>query len=407
VAVAVVVAIALSACTGGSPHDTSDSPVGYPTAAASTERSDPALRLVAVTRLLAARGAAVVHDDAHAYAATQTSSRRVPIFTRLAVLPVTAWSYSVQDVTGTAGADSVLARVRIAYRLVTDRADAVVRERLSLVHTAAGWRISSEVTDGDRREPWDLGTLTVVRGRSCVVIGIDTTARVLRSYAAVVDAVVPDVSAVWGTGWARREVLIVPRTRSQLSLALGRGASSLHEVAAVTVAGDRGDGPVPGADRVWTNTPLMSTLSRLGRGVVLRHETTHVATGAASNSATPLWLEEGIAEFVGYRGVGVPTAIAMTDLIRAERTRTPPAPLPTAADFAGARIAVAYESAHLASLVLAESYGVAGLVRVYRLTAGGNGTPDHNLDAALRHVTGAGTAALTARARARARALAA
>ena len=101
-----------------------------------------------------------------------------------------------------------------------------------------------------------------------------------------------------------------------------------------------------GADRVWVNTPVMATLSSLGREIVLRHEILHVATGAAATAATPLWLEEGLAEFVGYRGSGVPlrTADRRRAAGRARRARARPR-CPTRASSPDRALAEAYESA--------------------------------------------------------------
>ncbi len=75
--------------------------------------------------------------------------------------------------------------------------------------------------------------------------------------------------------------------------------------------------------------------------------------------------------------------------------------------FDGEDVDIAYEGADLACRVVAEEYGQKALVRLYRLTVAGTGSADQNLDAALRTVTGAGTAAFESAWRARLRALAA
>ncbi|CAM5400541.1 hypothetical protein SGRIM128S_09041 [Streptomyces griseomycini] len=58
----------------------------------------------------------------------------------------------------------------------------------------------------------------------------------------------------------------------------------------------------------WTGSSSTRTRTqcsaRSGRQVVLTHETTHVATRAHTTAATPLWLCEGYADWVGYRGAG-------------------------------------------------------------------------------------------------------
>jgi hypothetical protein len=79
-----------------------------------------------------------------------------------------------------------------------------------------------------------------------------------------------------------------------------------------------------------------------------------------------------------------------------------PAELPPDADFAagGATVSRAYAGAWLACRLIAASRGTAALVAVYRATSAGDRDPAANADAALRAVTGQGTALWTARWRA-------
>jgi len=120
----------------------------------------------------------------------------------------------------------------------------------------------------------------------------------------------------------------------------------------------------------------------------------------------PLWLEEGFAEYVGYRGSGIGLTDELRELVQAQRAGSAPVHLPTQKTFDGAEVDLAYEGADLACRVLAEKYGQKQLVRLYRLTIDGHGTEDANLEAALRTVTGSGTAALENAWHARLRALA-
>jgi hypothetical protein len=218
---------------------------------------------------------------------------------------------------------------------------------------------------------------------------------------------VPAVTAVWGQDWNRHPVLVVPDTVAQLGRALGRTAASLEGYAAVTT-GEAGDSGSSGSGlRIWTNTPGMAALSALGREVVVRHEITHVATDAPGTPSVPLWLEEGFAEYVGYRGSGLPLTDELRELVSAQRSGVAPAHLPTQEEFDGEQVDLAYEGADLACQLVAETYGQKALVRLYRLTRSGTRSDDANLDAALRRVTGSGTAAFESAWRARIRALAA
>jgi hypothetical protein len=368
--------------------------------------SGSADRESAIESVLARRGAAVTRDDAAGWRRTQTAAAKAPQFARLAALPVTRWAYEIRSLDPGKDVDTAVLDVGLHLRYDVDTTDAVIHERVTVRHGSSGWLVVAETTAGRRAQPWELGALSVVHGTRSLVIGIDTPTSTLRSYAALVDATVPDVNAVWGTGWNQRPVLVVPHTVAQLGRALGRTPASLASYAAVTTGEVRGDDDAVPALRVWLNTPSMAELSALGREVVVRHELTHVATDAPGTPDVPLWLEEGFAEYVGYRGSGIALTDELRELLRVQRSGSVPAHLPTQETFDGSDVDLAYEGADLACRVIAEKYGQKQLVRLYRLTVAGRGTEEANLEAALRTVTGSGTAALETAWHARLRALA-
>jgi hypothetical protein len=219
----------------------------------------------------------------------------------------------------------------------------------------------------------------------------------LRQWARTADQAVLGVRRVLPDGWAPRVTVVVPASTVDLARLLGRDSAGLAQIGAVTTAeAGRPGSSARGADRVWLNTSLLAGLTPLGRLILLQHEVTHVATGSAAANATPLWLEEGLAEVVGYLGSGVGPATAAKDATALVRAGRVPRELPSAADLTGPTPAAAYEQAYLACVVLADEVGLPGLVRMYRLTArGSQADPAGNVDRALRTVTGSGTAALT------------
>lgn len=330
--------------------------------------TSPEQRLALVQQVLDRRGAAVRRDDATAYAGTQVARAKAPLFARLKVLPLVRWAYTPSSPT-TSTADLVVLPVRLTTRLAGETADATSYETITLRRTGSRWLVVSEVTRGDRAALWDLGTLRVVRGARSLVIGIDAPASTLRAYAATSDRVVPQVTAVWGKAWSRYAVVIVPRTVSQLARALGRTATSLDGYAAVTTAEGVPDATHHVAERVWVNTPAMAGLSSIGRQVVMRHEMTHVATYAPEHPDAPLWLVEGVAEWMGYRGSGIPLDVATGDLLDDVRRGRVPQPLPADAAFAGDGVDVAYESAHLACALVVSRHDASTLVALYRAVA--------------------------------------
>jgi hypothetical protein len=365
-----------------------------PRDATATRAPDPAVRDSAVRALLSSRAAAIAARDQSAWNASQEPDAGTPSFARLAALPLTDWHYDVEATT-VAPDQGLTVAVRLAYRFEGEASSTVVRERLTLRERSGRWLVRSEQSDDDRVQPWDLGDAAVVRGERSLVIGIDMPRATLRSWARTADHVVADVSAVWGPAWSNGVVLVVPHSTDQLARALARSSASLRSIAAVTTTVGTSVNGELGSARVWTNSPLMTSLSDVGREIVLRHEVTHVATGATATDATPLWLEEGFAEVIGYRHSGVSLRTALGDLAAAQQAGHGPTELPGQSDFAEGSLAVTYESAHLACAYLEEMYGLSGLVRIYRRTLQGTGVGDQNVDAALREVTGSGTDALT------------
>lgn len=340
--------------------------------------------------LLDRRASALMHHDRLAFEATQTADATAPAVARILALPWARYRYTGASATRT-GAGELLVSATLVLQLVDDTAPATRTETLDLVQADDGWRVRSEDAVVGGVQLWDLGALDSYQGRHVLVVGVDVPVDQLRRYADTADAAVPAVDAVWGTGWPQHAVIVVPSSPTQLARGIGASMDALTDIAAYAVP-DPGDpaGPL----RVWINPAALSTLSDLGRSVVLRHELTHVATRSPATTTTPIWLDEGFAEFVGYRGSGIPLDIEIEDLLAVERRHGRVHPMPTYAELHDpATIAVAYESAALTCSLIAQRVGVAGLVRFFRLTAAGHGTRDANAAAALRTVTGWSVAA--------------
>ncbi|MFH8218892.1 hypothetical protein ACH4C2_06870 [Streptomyces sp. NPDC018057] len=347
-----------------------------------------------VQHLLDTRAAAVLHHDPAAYATTGT---RTP-YTRLRAVPFTAWSYRVTAVRrsgATATADA-----QLSYRVTGyDTAPVTVGRTLTLSTAADGaWYVDSERPARDAAQQlWDQGTVGVARGRSSIVLGVGQSTRSLGEYASLADHAVPAVSDAWGTDWSRRVVVLVPGSLEAMAALLGSPADDYRGIAAVTTGEAGGSGRAP-ADRVVVNPDAYSLLGPLGRQVVLTHETTHVATRAHTDAATPLWLSEGYADWVGYRDSGRTPEQAAPELQHAVADGHVPAALPTDKDFGFAedstRLAQSYEGGWLACRMIAAHWGEDRLDAFYRAV----GAHDHRSGAvedALRTVLGTDLARFT------------
>ncbi|MFF4757439.1 hypothetical protein [Streptomyces sp. NPDC001292] len=340
-----------------------------------------------VQRVLDRRAAAVLDHDPAAYAATGT---RAP-YANLWAVPLTAWSYRLKSLRRSG--DTAVAHAELRYRVTGyDKAPVTAGRTLTLSTGADGkWYVDSDRPEKKSAEQlWDQGTVSVVHGRRGLVLGVGHGDAVLRGYADLADRAIPAVSDAWGTDWSRRVVLLVPKTLEGMAGLLGSPASNYRGIAAVTTGETGGAGRTP-ADRIIVNPAAYGMLGSLGKQVVLTHETTHVATRAHTNAATPLWLSEGYADWVGYRGTGRTPDEAAPELRRAVADGDVPAALPSDADFgfAGgpARLARAYESGWMACRMIADHWGEQRLDDFYR-SVGAHDSRAGAVEDALREVLG-------------------
>ncbi|MFJ5777365.1 hypothetical protein [Streptomyces sp. NPDC093094] len=319
-----------------------------------------------VQQLLDRRGRALVAHDAKAYRATGGAVT----YDRLRAVSLAGWTYEVTGLRRSG--DTATADAELRYSLSGyDTAPATAGRTLDLARDAEGdWRVVSDrPARRSAQQLWDQGEVAVVRARHGIVLGVGQSREALDGFARLTDDAVPAVSDAWDGEWSRRVVVLVPRSLDGMAGLLGSPASAYRGIAAVTTGEVGGSRRAP-ADRVIVNPDAYGVLGPTGRQVVLTHETTHVATRAHTNAATPLWLSEGYADWVGYRGTGRTPAEAAPELARAVTEGRLPAALPADGDFGfdgdSAALARAYEGGWLACRMIAERWGEARLGAFYR-----------------------------------------
>ncbi|MFJ9897718.1 hypothetical protein ACIQPR_30755 [Streptomyces sp. NPDC091280] len=320
----------------------------------------------AVQRLLDRQSAAVLRHDGAAYA--RTGARTA--YENLSAVPFASWSYRLTSLRRTGA--TATADAQLGYRVRGyDTSPVTVGRTLTLRLTADGqWYVDSDrPAKKAGRQLWDLGKVSVVQGAHSLVMGVGQSAEALREYRSLADHAVPAVSAVWGTDWTRHVVVLVPGSLEGMAGLLGAPAASYRGIAAVTTGEAGGSGDAP-ADRIIVNPEAYAMLGPTGKQVVLTHETTHVATRARTTSATPLWLSEGYADWIGYRGTGRTPVQAAPELQRAVEDGDPPTALPADKDFGfdseAGELARAYEGGWLACRMIEDHWGTARLGRFYR-----------------------------------------
>jgi len=358
---------------------------------------------IAIAEALSARAAAVLSGNEAEFLATVDRSRPASLsdarrmWKRIAVVPWAQWRYEIVD--SGSFSNSTEPTEPTELRLITvvlhdrikgvDSADSLAQESLQMVATNTGWKVRNE-SSVHAELPWEAGDLSIARAGEVVALGVgDVPQAELEEVAARERAAMSDVTALLG----RRQVtggplVVVPEDTEMMARLLDRPESALQQVAAVTTTSAAEN--QSGADRVWLSRTVFDAQPPLGRMIVLRHESTHVVLRSASTSSTPLWLEEGIAEFVGYHGSGVRLSTAAADLFTDVNNGNLPSDLPSSDAFDGVNphLARDYHAAWTLCLWLADRLGVDGLVAFYDQVASGPGTdPEKNVDAVLRSLS--------------------
>ncbi|MBW4721658.1 basic secretory protein-like protein [Saccharothrix obliqua] len=362
-------------------------------------------RAHAVRELLDRRAGAVLARDEAAFTADLDPAadpafrqRQRDLFHNLAAVPLAGWEYRV-DPTGTAvpdppDADDAWAPgLSLAYRLRdVDVVPSV--QPMAYLFTRRGdrWYLNSDTAleaagRHTWRGPWDFGPCHVLTGASGFVLshpgGEALAARVL----AELDPAVAAVTEVWGPAWSRRVAVLVPAGTAEVRALVGPAFAD-SAIAGVAVADgvDHATRTARG-QRVVVNPASAEALSPLALRVLLRHEITHVAARGETADGAPMWLLEGFADYVGFRGDDVPPSLAAPAL--AARVRTaPPGGLPADDRFRGADLDLAYQEAWSFTRYLAQRFGEPALVGAYRRIAGAGRVDDARLAALVRAETG-------------------
>ena len=380
-----------------------------------------------IQQVLDRRAAAVLARDQAALAGTvpvdaqALRDSQAAMLANLAQVPLASWTYTVQALDGfplpavlsdgSDGADQRRAvTVQLGYRLSGfDSVPVTATQYLTFTRPSTGggsgtgtdgdWLLLSDTDHpGGASQLWDLGPVTAVHGRYCLVLGLRGQS-VLQAVADEADRAVPAVSAVWGRAWGERTVLLVPLASDQFGELLGVNPLDYASIAAVTT-GELGSADADRTERITLNPQVWDSLNALGRRVVTTHETTHVATRAVTEQWTPRWLSEGVANWTGYLGTGRTARQIAPELLADIAAGRVPSALPADAAFDGSApdLAQAYEQAWFACRSVVRRHGEPRLVALYTAVAaaGGKGGQDAAVDTALRRTLGMGLTAFTA-----------
>ncbi|WNG85640.1 peptidase [Mycobacterium sp. ITM-2016-00317] len=203
--------------------------------------------------------------------------------------------------------------------------------------------------------------LTVVTpdGRTArlVDLGAPGGAALLERIAGELPGATEAVTAFWGPQWRRDVSVVVAGSAEQFAILAGGSA----DVAATATA-----------ERIMFS-PAAGTMNATDLRTVLRHELFHYAARPDTAADAPVWLTEGVADYVGRPPAAVPPTAA-------------PAP-PSDAELAtpGPGRSAAYDRAWGFATYVADTYGAGKLRALYAAACG----PGHtDVATAVRNVLG-------------------
>jgi hypothetical protein len=225
--------------------------------------------------------------------------------------------------------------------------------------------VTSRVAGGRRTPLWWQAAVVARRTPDTLVVAarsrrLTEVGRQAVAAVATVRATLPE--------WRGPLVVEVAGTGRQFRSASGLSVSSAQALAAVTTTTD-GSGSLRSASHVYVNPPVFDRLGPRGQQIVMSHEAAHVALDAATTAA-PVWLSEGIADYVALRDSEVPVRALTAQLRRLVRDEGAPAALPGPAKLDGGDddTGAWYEAAWVAARLVADRHGEDALLELYRLT---------------------------------------
>jgi hypothetical protein len=409
IAFALVIGIAAIGYSANRAHRSSTAPGSGP-GAPSPAQAQTLLDHHAKAVLGRARSAFVSDLDPASSASAFRSSQE-DAFDNLRDVPLTSWSYTLavpvngpsenSEAASRYHAPVLIMRVDFSYALkYVDPAPATYQLYLTFVKQDGRVHLAGDADVQDSggtswHGPWEFGPIVVRRGTSSLVLAHPSYAADLAEISAAVDAAVPRVSAVWGTGWNQQVAVIVPNSQAEMNEVIDN-TLPLAQIAATTFV-DRVSGDKALGVRVAVNPANLTRLDPVGLRITLTHEVTLVATWATKSASTPTWLSEGFAEYVANLDTGQSVSFAASELDKEVKAGTIPAALPTTTDFTSdaARLPQVYEEAWLACRLIAERAGAAALPAFFRSVSASALTQDAAVQAAFESTLHEDTATFT------------
>lgn len=273
-----------------------------------------------------------------------------------------------------------------------DRRATVADLFLTFVRRDDGWRI---VADDDledvsllsERPMWSFGPIVTQRSPHFLFVSHPELAASASSVLAAAEQALDVVDSRWPLPWRRRVVVFAPSTTEELATVIQATFDLSAFVAFAIASTDLRDGWHLVGPRIvvhWQNFARHSQASRVS---ILTHELTHIAARQLAGPFTPIFVDEGIAEWVrGLASLG-----ALPSLVHAgafDRT------LPQDFEFytgSLSEITTIYDEAYSSVRYAVERFGFDAVAEFYRRLGRARlapGTWRYHVDRAMRSALG-------------------
>ena len=249
--------------------------------------------------------------------------------------------------------------------------------------------------------PWDLTAITVREEPGVLGIFDRGTAPSAPTVTAAVRNGIDQIERALPFAWSGNVVVYNVQSSNVLASFTDVPGGTLDHLGALTFPTYARNAPSQVAS---TRLLVMPSSVRAGQpflGRITRHELSHVAIGIRDDGA-PVWLSEGIAEYLGAREIPLRDRIIPTSALT--RARTEDSEMPVSHSFNDTDQEWHYALSWMACDYVADYFGESRLWElVDAMHNGGQGTPDAQQDRVLEQVLGLDSRELARRAAARIR----
>lgn len=275
-----------------------------------------------------------------------------------------------------------------------DRADAVEDLFMTFVKIEDRWFVANDTDTEDLaiysgRHLWDFGPVTQTeRGRFLQLSHPgDVTSH---DFIGLAEQASDRVARFWSPRWPRDMVLLLPSDAAELSRLLQATFELDDFVAFAYSSVDVSKGIDYTGHRIYLNPGAFAGRSDEQVVGILAHEMLHVATRYVSGPFVPIFVEEGIADFVGNEGDVSSLAFFESEVAAGNFDGA----IPEDFEFtvgSGTDIFRSYQESQSAVRFIIERWGLRAFTRFYRDLGARKvvpGTANFHLSRALQKVTG-------------------